>query len=741
MESRNIDTSKIVTINELNQFDVFCQNLAQSSTDKIIRNLSDLLAKDPRLLFRTIIVEDLNGYKYHKNLITYAKYSYNPSLLKALASYAKADPNVSTWVKFVEAMLSSKTMPLDAYYKTCNQIINIQKRFHYNDESIAADEKEQLLQLRKRLPLSLQQDQVSLFDPNNRKPIDSALEVEISLIKETAEAKSQEIYEFESNPEVDPFVKKEYRNTRKPCKPYREDSRAASNNNDNNRSTEEQLLALCKPETRQYILNRKKEKPLNTQFEELNATESEIKLYARNMNSYEDPVTMEIINIPLIYQGVAFEWTSILAYFTRQGNKFIPPNPHSHRAFEIKDLDPGFIVETQIQFMIDTIKAVREEKENERVKDILEKLDPNNAGSVLIEACNSDNIALVQAYLNKFKSQPDKVNLARSPEENPAIVCAILNDHDKVLDALLKFPNIDLSHCWNNFNLLMISVNKSSKKCYDLLINKFDVNAQSQGKGYTALMIALLSTSNIDIIRHLLSIPGLNLAITDATGRTAIDIALTSDNSIIRNMIQDALAKRLNTVFTNDPINFAIIDMGMKFYGDRLATSLVNSPEGKIPFIFALIKYAPLELVEKYIPLCKAHLNIKHNDLTLIHFAVMHRSEVSILRCLIREGCTQVNAKTRDFQMTALMMAAKQKSAPKIEVLLKEGKADPNLRNIKNKDALHYVTERQQIVIPKDTNCTELLVNANDRLTLQKVTIFKVMPAIQQMPSAPVLRK
>lgn len=736
------------------RFERICSNIMQSPTETIIKNLSDLLTKNRDFLFKTFYVEDLRGSKCQTNLVLFAVYSYNPSLLKKLATFAHTDQAI--WRKFKEQVGASFNMNLDEYYAVCRRIISILKQYRYDDcdhAIIATADKEKLRQFRSRLPLTLQQKYKDLFDANSIAPSEGSLDEEIKIIKAHAELNTKEITTFFKNPEGALAAEqeaarakseilaraREKRRAKNQCKPYREDEPVKPN--DNNRLTEEQLLALCKPETRQYIINKKKEKPLNEQFEELNATDREVKLYARNMKDCEDPFTLEVMSIPLVFQGVAFEWSSIISNYTREGTMFVPPAPHSHRKFEIGQLDPGILAEQLIQLMIDTIKDVREDIEKEKVKELLKSIDPNNAEPVLIEACTSGNLLLVKGYLEKFKDQPDKVNLAKNPKGDSAILCAILNGHDKVLDALLTFPGIDISQRWNGFNLLMVAISHVSKACYDLLADKFDINSKSVGREYTALMVALLSVNNTEIIRHLLSNPRLDLSITDATGKTAIDMAREKNDPIISNMFDDVLARHLDTAFTNNPINISFIEMSMKFYGERLALHIVNTPTGKTPFIVALVKFAPVELVEKGIILFKAHLNTIYTDWSLLHYAAKFRPEASILSCLIREGCTQVNTKDPHFGQTPLMLAAKEKSAAKMEVLINEGKADLTLQNGKGKDALHYVTERQTVVVPKDQACAELLVKADKRLTLQTVTMFRVVPAQQQDAAAPELRK
>jgi len=92
---------------------------------------------------------------------------------------------------------------------------------------------------------------------------------------------------------------------------------------------------------------------------------------------------------------------------------------------------------------------------------------------------------------------------------------------------------------------------------------------------------------------------------------------------------------------------------------------------------------------------------------TLLHFAV-ERNSPELVRAILSSDFENIDLKDAPGN-TALIYAAKRKFSEVMKVLAEEGKADTALVNNKNKDALHYVTQPETIVDPKEPECVKAL--------------------------------
>lgn len=597
---KNLTDKQNITTEEYTKFYHFCDVISHKPNNVIIAAITKILRKNPEILFNyKFELIDLEDNVHETTLIGFAIYTSNCFVLKALFNFVKNnEENRRIFLAEVHnfaAICHKETgfFNIQPYDVACTELV---EALVAGNARVIENRKERLSVLRQKLPLAFHVPQqvsfleiVSIHEAEN---LSREFEGESRAIGQHIWDNNRAIAEFIDNPPRANSIKR--------CSPHSEVVLPVQNPNP---QTPEELLQQCKEETRHYISSvQGQPQSLAEQFEELDVTDEEKEFLIPGMQSYEDPFTLELIEVPVTFEGIVFDWKSIIKNFKREGKKFVPFAPHDSRKFLLKELEPGRVALAHMQEMIDLVKRTRAAK---GVKQMLKSHTPE---VFLLEACRTNNLSMLKACLERAKSNPE-----------------------------------------------------------------------------------------------------------------------------VHEVFHAELRKGLYQGIKTLPINDVYIQTCLDFFGDELANISIGSDQENssthLPFLFAVIDHAPIELAQKILSKLRSHINMTINETSLMHRAVL-RNSPALIRTLLESGCTQIDSQDKDGN-TPLIVSAKRNLPEVMKVLVEEGNANPNIVNVKKKAALHYVTMMQTLIVPKHIESATILARAKG-LSMQSISIFKpvnTMPA------------
>lgn len=205
----------------------------------------------------------------------------------------------------------------------------------------------------------------------------------------------------------------------------------------------------------------------------------------------------------------------------------------------------------------------------------------------------------------------------------------------------------------------------------------------------------------------------------------------------MRDLSDEEVGLLLEKAVMAQPIDKVTIQACIKLFGQKLAAMRIGN--ASFPFLYSIIQFAPLELINNVLDQFKDYINDIHIGWSLLHQACSSRREPAVISALLQAGCRHINTQGPHLS-TPLICAARERLDEVIKVLLEAG-ADPTITDFDGHDAMYYVTQEMTVRIPTHAASATLLANAKG-LSLQMISIFKPdQIAGQSISSAPACNK
>jgi len=119
--------------------------------------------------------------------------------------------------------------------------------------------------------------------------------------------------------------------------------------------SDDEFISRCSKPVREYIVHAQENKRIDEKIAELNLTDEEKELFS----SFEDPITMDYIGIPVDINEVYYDISTVLKW------KF--KDPQSREPYESSDVRSGRRLVNDLYKAVETLKKQREEKEQKIV--------------------------------------------------------------------------------------------------------------------------------------------------------------------------------------------------------------------------------------------------------------------------------------------------------------------------------------------------------------------------------------
>eukprot|EP00833_Pecoramyces_ruminatium_P015971 jgi/Orpsp1_1/1190003/evm.model.d7180000076047.1 len=294
---------------------------------------------------------------------------------------------------------------------------------------------------------------------------------------------------------------------------------------------------------------------------------------------------------------------------------------------------------------------------------------------------------------------------------------AVIRGHDKIVEKLLNYPNIDIIREYFD-TYVLFAVCRGLEDILKMLLEKgdVDINKKYFNEEYTLLIYAV-EEGYAEIVRLLLKQPGININVKNAEGETALDCAIKKGRRKIIRLIQSKIGSQsqiqqfefTDVVKESKPnhykkINKRFIEVVSQGDINEMDTLLeeknpnngkilvnINSRDknGDTALIIASDK-GNLEAV-RWLLEYKADLTLKdaNGDNALIRGAEKGHFDV-VEELLFRKA--NINS-TGQHKKTALMAAAENGHIRVVKLLIKK-RAKVTIKNDYDKTALDIVTEK-----------------------------------------------
>lgn len=242
-------------------------------------------------------------------------------------------------------------------------------------------------------------------------------------------------------------------------------------------------------------------------------------------------------------------------------------------------------------------------------------------------------------------------------------------------------------------NALIKAVNTDDSEIVDIILkyNSKPSFINKKSKNGTALTIAV-SHNNLDIVKRLLSLPGINVNLYNKEDQTPLILAVSN-------------------------FNFEILNAILEFYGDDIESQKWQVDEAVKEALKIIsnngkginTNHWDLRIIEnndqRIRSVLKRLLEIKcvnpncHcNKYTLLSYAC-ERNEIDIVKMLLNIDKTDVNTYAPENGNTPLMIAIESKHVEIAKLLINDQRTNINIRNYDNQTALTFASRKKLIEI------------------------------------------
>ncbi|KAJ3497931.1 hypothetical protein NLG97_g1521 [Lecanicillium saksenae] len=150
-----------------------------------------------------------------------------------------------------------------------------------------------------------------------------------------------------------------------------------------------------------------------------------------------------------------------------------------------------------------------------------------------------------------LKSYPGVQADARNHDGDTALLCAIDEGFEAVSMALLEIPgeHVNMRSARRGWRPLTLAITKKQEVVVRKLLECDNINANGvRCTDYGTPLFSAVRSHQSQIVRLLLAVPGIDVAVTDGHGQTALHLAaIYRDRSIVQILLEDGRVPRLAT--------------------------------------------------------------------------------------------------------------------------------------------------------------------------------------------------